>query len=197
MRQNLVSCFLIICSVKPSMYTPNNTDGTQITATGGCYQWKSWGESIKFTPASAHKWLWHGNLSLSDTGHDLMSALSRGFSAPLCLSFHGYSESALGLTPEPCYATAPNNGHLLPLLSVHHLTGRSLCLHMIIYSDSPAASPQSHKSHWLWWCWPQCMYNNLMGRSSYTAWCSHIFQSDSIQHVCVASFTFFFFPPAK
>lgn len=72
------------------------------------------------------------NLSLSDTAITLSQSSPAVFT-PQCLSFHGYSECALGHTPEPCYATAPNNSHLLLLLLCQFntsQTGRSLRLHM-------------------------------------------------------------------
>lgn len=58
--------------------------------------------------------------------------------SPSVVSFQQFSPSlpllqweatAVVRTPEPCYATAPNNDHLL-LLSVQHLAGHSTRLHM-------------------------------------------------------------------
>lgn len=60
---------------------------------------------------------------------------------PYGLFFHEYSESweasALGHTPEPCYATAPNNSHLLLLLCQFNTSQDVPCVYTwIIYSDS-------------------------------------------------------------
>lgn len=94
---------------------------------------------------------------------------------------HGYSESALGHTPEPCYTTAPNNGHLLLLLLCRFNTSQNVpCVYTwIIYLDSP---------HCFTFTARLCTTDHMgctithIGRSLHMAWCTHIFS-----HVCVTS----------
>lgn len=99
------------------------------------------------------------------------------------LSVHGYSESALGHTPEPCYATAPNNSHLLLLLLLlcRFNTSQDVpCIYTwIIYLDSPHRFTFTARL-----CTTDHMVCTIthIGRSLHMAWCTHIFS-----HVCVTS----------
>lgn len=72
----------------------------------------------------------HVNLLPPDTQSQFRS---RSFSPSQLLPPWVFRQSALGHTPEPCYATAPKHlpsAAAAAAVSVHHLPGRSLHLHM-------------------------------------------------------------------
>ena len=145
----------------------------------------------------------HVNLLPPDTQSQFRS---RSFSPSQLLPPWVFRQSALGHTPEPCYATAPKHlpsAAAAAAVSVHHLPGRSLHLHMDYLlrlpprwlspvTARPAAAAAAAADHTV------CTITQIE-RSLNTAWCTHVFSLTCSGFVCVTSSTvcfFFLFPLA-
>lgn len=89
---------------------------------------------------------------------------------PHCLFFHGYSEVVLSVCfGAHTWALLCHSSKQRPsaaAVSVEHLTGRSLRLHMDYLFRVPLLLLPSHIQCLPWCCWPHCMYNNPNRRIS-------------------------------